>query len=53
MSEPLIDSLPPMQSNPGGDLSPRDVVGRDLFIDQLWRRLKSQSVLLNAERRIG
>ena len=53
MSEPLIDSLPPMQSNPGGDLSPRDVVGRDLFIDQLWRRLESQSVLLNAERRIG
>ncbi len=53
MPEPLIDSLQFMVSNPGGDLDPKDVVGRDLFIEQLWERLEKQSVLLNAERRIG
>jgi len=53
MGEPLIDSLQPMESNPGGDLAPVDVVGRDAFIEQLWERLKKQSVQLNAERRIG
>lgn len=42
-----------MKANPGGLIAPEDVVGRDPFIEQLWRTLSQQSVILLAERRIG
>jgi AAA+ ATPase superfamily predicted ATPase len=42
-----------MKTNPGGNLSPSEVVGRDALIAQLWRMLERQSVVLSAERRMG
>src|SRR5437870_4136078 len=42
-----------MLPNPGGQLDPRDVVGRESLIAQLWSVLDKQSVVLVAERRIG
>ncbi len=42
-----------MKANPGGNLDPDHVVGRDRLIDQIWDLLESQSILINAERRIG
>ena len=42
-----------MRANPGGEISPDEVIGRDDFIDQLWGTLQQQSVLLVSERRFG
>ncbi len=42
-----------MKANPGGSIHPNAIVGRDLLITQIWKRLEQQCVLLNAERRIG
>ncbi|MGB7415561.1 MAG: AAA family ATPase [Thermosynechococcaceae cyanobacterium] len=42
-----------MRVNPGGMLSPAEVVGRDLLIKKLWRILERQSLVLTAERRMG
>lgn len=42
-----------MKANPGGNLPPDQVYGRDRFIEMLLDRLESQSVVINAERRIG
>ncbi|HEY6871238.1 MAG TPA: hypothetical protein VI298_00795 [Geobacteraceae bacterium] len=42
-----------MKANPGGHISPSDVVGRDELIANLWRVLKRQSLVLSAERRMG
>ncbi len=42
-----------MRANPGGQLSPNEVVGRDRLIAQLWDILERQSVVLTSERRIG
>ncbi len=42
-----------MKANPGGVIDPGNVYGRDQLIAQLWGRLEQQSVLMNAERRIG
>ncbi len=42
-----------MRTNPGGQLSPTDVVGRDRLIEKLWRILERQSLVLTAERRMG
>lgn len=42
-----------MKANPGGNLDPKNVYGRDTLIAQLWDRLESQSILINAERRSG
>ena len=42
-----------MRTNPGGEIAPADVVGRDALIDRLWGILSQQSVLLTAERRMG
>ena len=42
-----------MKANPGGNLDPDSVYGRDALIEMLWDRLEVQSILLNAERRIG
>ena len=42
-----------MKANPGGNLPPDKVYGRDQLISQLWERLETQSIVINAERRIG
>jgi hypothetical protein len=42
-----------MKANPGGNLAPEGVYGRDKLIDMLWERLENQSILMDAERRIG
>lgn len=46
-------SNPALRVNPGGGLTPAEVVGRDAFVDDLWASLERQSVLLTAERRMG
>ena len=42
-----------MKANPGGNLDPDNVYGRDQLIALLWERLENQSILMDAERRIG
>lgn len=42
-----------MKANPGGNLDPAQVYGRDELIEQLWDQLDVQSLVINAERRIG
>jgi len=42
-----------MKANPGGEIAPEQVIGRDRLIQRLWETLDSQSVVLVAERRIG
>lgn len=42
-----------MKANPGGNLDPEGVYGRDKLIELLWDRLENQSILMDAERRIG
>lgn len=42
-----------MKANPGGQLAPEEVVGRDSFIESLWNFLERQSIVLVAERRTG
>jgi len=42
-----------MKANPGGNLDPQQVYGRNDLIELLWDRLETQSILINAERRIG
>jgi hypothetical protein len=42
-----------MRANPGGQLAPSEVVGRDELILRLWEILQRQSLVLSAERRMG
>jgi hypothetical protein len=42
-----------MKANPGGQLSPNEIIGRDRLIARLWRILDRQSIVLTAERRTG
>ena len=42
-----------IKPNPGGLIDPKHVIGRDIFIEDLWQTLEQQSVILLAERRIG
>ncbi len=42
-----------MKANPGGQIPPSEVIGRDELIQDLWRVLERQSLVLCAERRIG
>jgi len=42
-----------MKANPGGHIAPSDVLGRDEFIQRLWRILERQSLTLTAVRRMG
>ena len=42
-----------MRANPGGEIAPEEVVGRNRLIRQLWQTLERQSVILAAERRMG
>lgn len=42
-----------MTTNPGGQLAPHEVIGRDDFIAQMWRILEKRSAIITAERRMG
>ncbi len=42
-----------MRANPGGEIPPEEVVGRDDLIRRIWRILERQSLVLQAERRMG
>lgn len=42
-----------MKANPGGQLAPDEIIGRDEFIAEVWRVLERQSMVLSAERRMG
>jgi hypothetical protein len=42
-----------MKANPGGEIAPAEVMGRDQLISDLWEILERQSVILSAERRMG
>ncbi|MDJ0568520.1 MAG: helix-turn-helix transcriptional regulator [Pleurocapsa sp. MO_192.B19] len=39
--------------NPGGQISPEEVIGREQLIKDLWDRLRQQSLIFSGERRIG
>ena len=41
------------KANPGGQISPAEIVGRDSLIEELWNRLRQQSFIFSGERRIG
>src|SRR5208282_1523948 len=42
-----------MKANPGGTIGLVDIVGRNALVQELWRILQSQSLVLTSERRIG
>lgn len=42
-----------MKTNPGGQIDPAQIIGRDELIDRLWEVLARQSLVLTAERRMG
>ena len=42
-----------MRASPGGEIAPKDVVGRNRLIQRLWETLGRQSLILVAERRMG
>lgn len=42
-----------MKANPGGQVAPSEVVGRDELISNFWDILERQSLVLSAERRMG
>ncbi len=42
-----------MKANPGGQIDPKAVVGRDAVINEIWDTLEQQSIRMTAERRIG
>lgn len=41
------------KANPGGQIAPNEVVGREELIARLWERLQQQSLIFSGERRIG
>ncbi len=41
------------KANPGGQIAPDEIVGREELIERLWDRLKQQSLIFSGERRIG
>jgi hypothetical protein len=42
-----------LRANPGGQLSPDDVIGRDRLIAEIWNILDRQSLILTGDRRMG
>lgn len=42
-----------MEINPGGYIDPSEIIGREAEIERYWQILRRQSLILNAERRIG
>lgn len=41
------------KANPGGQIAPAEIVGREELIAELWHRLRQQSLIFSGERRIG
>lgn len=41
------------KANPGGQIAPEEIVGREESIESLWDRLRQQSLIFSGERRIG
>jgi transcriptional regulator with XRE-family HTH domain len=41
------------KANPGGQIAPEEIVGREDLIERLWSHLKQQSLIFSGERRIG
>ncbi len=41
------------KANPGGQIAPEEIVGREDLIGELWNRLRQQSFIFSGERRIG
>ena len=41
------------KANPGGEIAPDEIIGREALIQQLWERLEQQSIIFIGERRIG
>lgn len=41
------------KANPGGQIAPEEIIGRDDLIVELWQRLRQQSLIFSGERRIG
>ena len=39
--------------NPGGQIAPDEIVGREELIESLWDKLRQQSLIFSGERRIG
>ncbi len=50
MSEKISEKMTP---NAGGSLAIDQIVGRDLFIERIWKALEGNSLRMEAERRIG
>jgi hypothetical protein len=42
-----------MKPNPGGQLDPVDIVGRDPLVRRMWEVLEGRSIYMNDLRRIG
>ncbi len=42
-----------MKSNPGGQLAPHQIIGRDALISSMWSILEGRSIYMNDLRRIG
>jgi transcriptional regulator with XRE-family HTH domain len=41
------------KANPGGQIPPQEIIGREQLITELWDRLRQQSLIFSGERRIG
>ena len=41
-----------LRANPGGEIAPDEVIGRDRLIARLWKVLETRSVVLSSERRV-
>src|ERR1700674_848397 len=42
-----------MKANPGGTVTGGAIIGRQVEIADIWRKLETRSVVLSAERRVG
>jgi hypothetical protein len=49
----VFEPNPHLRVSPGGNLTPPEVIGRDILIAEVWAALTRQSVLLTSERRTG
>lgn len=49
----MLERNPHLRVNPGGGLTPPEIIGRDELIGQIWGSLDRQSILLTSERRMG
>jgi hypothetical protein len=48
-----VSSADEQTVNPGGQLAPEEIVGRDELITRLWRLLERRSIYIIGERRMG